>query len=258
MHLNMITTIPMFLALTLILLIQSHANPSSNLFKRARDWQCGQIKSSDKNFPNQCICFDAAGVTTVAGESTAVVAYANVNGFRYPASTSNNGNCQVPDGGPVTLNPYSTTGKCCSFTCTYGQCGTVCLNQGQACRSGVPISPLKRRINGDRCPEGLTSCLTKVGGKDVFECIDTNRDLESCGGCTSPDPRLDNSTAGVLGRDCSEIPHASGVTCNNGQCVVNSCVRGYTAAGDRCVRSLKARARSHTEEGRKRRGRREM
>ena len=90
MHLNMITTIPVLLTITLILSIQSHANPSSNLFKRARDWQCGQIKSSDKNFPNQCICFDAAGITTVAGESTAAVTYANDNRFRYPASVGRN------------------------------------------------------------------------------------------------------------------------------------------------------------------------
>jgi hypothetical protein len=90
MHLNTPITTPVFLALTLILSIQTHANPSSNLFKRARDWQCGQIKSSDKVYPNQCICFDAAGVTTVAGESTAAVTYANVNGFRYPASVSRN------------------------------------------------------------------------------------------------------------------------------------------------------------------------
>jgi hypothetical protein len=90
MHFHTSINIPVFLALTLILSIQTHANPSSNLFKRARDWQCGQIKSSDKNYPNQCICFDATGTNTVAGESTAAVAYANNNGFRYPASVGRN------------------------------------------------------------------------------------------------------------------------------------------------------------------------
>lgn len=90
MHLNTSINIPVLLTITFILSIRSHANPSSNLFKRARDWQCGQIKSSDKNYPNQCICFDATGVTTVAGESTAAVAYANNNGFRYPASVGRN------------------------------------------------------------------------------------------------------------------------------------------------------------------------
>ena len=65
------------------------ANSQANLYKRARDWRCGQIKSNDATFPNKCICFDALGLQTVAGESVAVVAYSNANMFRYPASVNN-------------------------------------------------------------------------------------------------------------------------------------------------------------------------
>lgn len=56
--------------------------------KRARAFQCGQIKSNSAQYPNVCICFDTAGTTVNFGESTAAVTYANSQGFRFPTSVS--------------------------------------------------------------------------------------------------------------------------------------------------------------------------
>jgi hypothetical protein len=58
------------------------------LAKRARAFQCGQIKSNSAQYPNVCICFDTAGTTANFGESTAAVTYANSQGFKFPTSVN--------------------------------------------------------------------------------------------------------------------------------------------------------------------------
>ena len=81
------STTSLFLGLYLLSLLISPV-ASNTLTKRARNWQCGQVKSNDKLYPNQCLCFDALGTTAVAGQSQAQVTYANLNGFGYPQSVS--------------------------------------------------------------------------------------------------------------------------------------------------------------------------
>jgi hypothetical protein len=56
--------------------------------KRARSYQCGQIKSNSAQYPNVCVCFDTLGTSVNFGESTAAVTYANSQGFRFPTSVS--------------------------------------------------------------------------------------------------------------------------------------------------------------------------
>jgi hypothetical protein len=56
--------------------------------KRARAFQCGQIKSNSAQYPNVCVCFDTLGTTVNFGESTAAVSYANSQGFKFPQSVS--------------------------------------------------------------------------------------------------------------------------------------------------------------------------
>ncbi|KAI0059509.1 hypothetical protein BV25DRAFT_1808884, partial [Artomyces pyxidatus] len=67
--------------------------------------------------------------------------------------------------------------------------------------------------------------LLKVG----FECVDFYGDLESCGGCGSID----------IAHDCTAIPHARGVGCVMGQCLVDSCDDGFRVGAGRnaCVRA---------------------
>ncbi|KAI5450098.1 hypothetical protein NCC49_003725 [Naganishia albida] len=203
---------------------------------------CGQVKSNvpDEQFRNQCVCFDPNTVA-VFGETPEVVTYANNNGYIYPRDTSNNGRCNFPPGGPITLLPYS--GNCCGYRCTYGPCGEgsslVCLNQGEQCQSGrpVPSSVTRRSLAGRECPAGLTSCAVEfTGGRQYYECLDTRKDLESCGGCMNPDPRFGGSTSsGTFGMDCSAIPDASEVACVRGQCIVSACERGFELVDGACI-----------------------
>lgn len=83
-------------------------------------------------------------------------------------------------------------------------------------RDDVPVS---RR--GD-CGAGLTSCPLGRAGR--FECLDTTRNIESCGGCTS----VGN------GEDCTAIEGAD-VACVNSKCVVSKCRRGFNFTEGACV-----------------------
>ncbi|CDZ97270.1 hypothetical protein [Phaffia rhodozyma] len=61
-----------------------------------------------------------------------------------------------------------------------------------------------------------------------FECIEPKTELKSCGGCV---------TMGT-GQDCSAISHVDQVGCEEGRCVVASCVEGYSIGRDNksCVK----------------------
>ncbi|KWU45807.1 hypothetical protein RHOSPDRAFT_28684 [Rhodotorula sp. JG-1b] len=67
------------------------------------------------------------------------------------------------------------------------------------------------------CPSGETACpiFPRMG---TYECIDTQIELQSCGGCASKGN----------GEDCTAIKGAQGVTCQSGKCFVYSCEPGYT------------------------------
>ncbi|KAH6897659.1 hypothetical protein BKA70DRAFT_1316181, partial [Coprinopsis sp. MPI-PUGE-AT-0042] len=75
-------------------------------------------------------------------------------------------------------------------------------------------------------------------GYDIvgWNCIDIQRSLTSCGGCSVGE----NGALGVDGgRDCSSIPHADEVGCIGSKCVIESCRRGYAVMAleqDSCVR----------------------
>jgi hypothetical protein len=58
--------------------------------------------------------------------------------------------------------------------------------------------------------------LCPLGGGRL-ECIDTTRNLESCGGCWSTGE----------GQDCTMIVNADAVGCLNGRCVVKACTAGF-------------------------------
>jgi len=76
------------------------------------------------------------------------------------------------------------------------------------------------------CPTGTDAC--PVGGLTGgdYECIDTTVELESCGGCASIGE----------GQDCSAIPGAWNVGCEQGRCAVYTCAAGFrrTANGKSC------------------------
>ncbi|KAI5478701.1 esterase-like activity of phytase-domain-containing protein [Pseudohyphozyma bogoriensis] len=62
-----------------------------------------------------------------------------------------------------------------------------------------------RRTRRAACPSYLTECATSSAS---FECIDTNSNIESCGGCP-----------GAGGVDCTAVPGVHSVECVEGVCV---------------------------------------
>lgn len=87
-----------------------------------------------------------------------------------------------------------------SLACDSGftLCGTsFCIAATQQCVSGIP-APRRRSLAQQAalgealCPAGLQACYTTdmaslAMGKSVgWECVNTNTDMESCGGCQYP------------------------------------------------------------------------
>ncbi|KAF9015172.1 hypothetical protein BDQ17DRAFT_1294748 [Cyathus striatus] len=77
------------------------------------------------------------------------------------------------------------------------------------------------------CPTGLDACPIKGLTTGDYECLDTDSELESCGGCTSLGK----------GQDCTTIPGAWNVGCERGSCIVYSCAGGFVLSldGKSCI-----------------------
>ncbi|WVF72438.1 hypothetical protein IAT40_007253 [Kwoniella sp. CBS 6097] len=122
--------------------------------------------------------------------------------------------------------------------------------QHEAGDSGAPSAWVKRqakeRLARDmgeinvHCPAGLTAC--KVDGADhlSFECIDTDEEIESCGGClhgSFNSRALTSPHADSRGTNCLTLPGVSpaGVTCDHGQCKTYACEEGYKLVGHSCT-----------------------
>ncbi|WVQ64222.1 uncharacterized protein L199_002384 [Kwoniella botswanensis] len=79
------------------------------------------------------------------------------------------------------------------------------------------------------CPEGLTACQTSNGVGTGYECIDTNAEVDSCGGCVHGVYVQDqchptNGTTGT-GQDCNALPGIlpPAVDCIDGRCIAYKC-----------------------------------
>ncbi|KAL5483459.1 hypothetical protein ACEPAI_8690 [Sanghuangporus weigelae] len=76
-------------------------------------------------------------------------------------------------------------------------------------------------------------------GRITTECVDTQNDLESCGGCmvAPPSPFLNAKRDKPMGVDCSSLEGVTDVSCYHGHCVVQVCEVGWMVApsGDHCV-----------------------
>ncbi|KAK8843473.1 hypothetical protein IAR55_007130 [Kwoniella newhampshirensis] len=91
---------------------------------------------------------------------------------------------------------------------------------------------LVREKNSKRgiCPTPLTACKV-TGITDSFECINTNEELESCGGCVNGDFNGDKVTRGI---DCTTLRGVArgGVTCSSGVCQAFACKAGFELSAD--------------------------
>ncbi|KAJ3541449.1 hypothetical protein NM688_g6080 [Phlebia brevispora] len=146
-------------------------------------------------------------------------------------------------------SPYVKEGNQCVCPVPYSVCNGVCGDYSSGCGSGVPRS-LQARADGRNynhltglasaqasCKAYETVCGVYNGAGSAYECIDTARNLESCGGCVVPNPFLQNDASSPFGRDCTAIEGANVVSCISGACAVTSCNEGWELnnRGDGCV-----------------------
>jgi hypothetical protein len=85
------------------------------------------------------------------------------------------------------------------------------------------------------CGEGQSACRIESEAKGwdgKFECVDTSRNIESCGGCV----------AEGKGEDCTAIEGVSDVACIASKCVVSACRKGWLPADGKCIPNTKVNA----------------
>lgn len=145
---------------------------------------------------------------------------------------SQSAKCTYPSNSVPKCGSSSTD---CTWTCNsgYKTCGSSCILSSKSCVSGVPV---KRDSASHICPTNWTSCPVTQGKDTFYECVNTDQDLESCGGCAS----VDGS-----GVDCTVLPGISSVSCSRGVCEAASCLRGYALNGTTCVQASASKARRH-------------
>lgn len=167
-----------------------------------------------------------AGEAAVIAALTAMIeASAGKQECSYPphsvASCESSNPCYFSCTNGYTAYPSDVPTQCvCEppYTECNGNCGVY-----SACPSGVYGKRDTVRGAGERCFGGLTACGIPGRGHNTWECIDTQTELESCGGC--PYPEL--SSSWKRGADCTVIPGIADVSCIRGQCVVHKCMPGY-------------------------------
>ncbi|KAF8078610.1 hypothetical protein FPV67DRAFT_1443941 [Lyophyllum atratum] len=83
-------------------------------------------------------------------------------------------------------------------------------------------SPQLKARSAPLCPTGLDACPISGAKGGDYECLDTATELESCGGCASFGD----------GKDCTAIPGAWNVGCDQGRCTVYTCAGGFKRSQD--------------------------
>ncbi|WVW84980.1 hypothetical protein I302_107016 [Kwoniella bestiolae CBS 10118] len=142
-----------------------------------------------------------------------------------------------------------------SYTCACGD--ELSLQTSETCSTtstlvythpaGAAVSGLARRNAREAlrrtrqaaliqvCPKGMTACVIPgLEGADAWECVDTQNDLESCGGCING--AYNNATA-IAGQSCqNQVGVKMGATtCQAGQCVNYDCAPGYKLVDGGCT-----------------------
>jgi len=93
----------------------------------------------------------------------------------------------------------------------------------------APWKRAQKQRGNSLCPNEMTACpvVGPYGVLSDYECIDTDQELQSCGGCSSTG----------AGQDCTAIRGAWNVGCEYGHCRVFNCMTGYKLAksGTACI-----------------------
>ncbi|KIO28222.1 hypothetical protein M407DRAFT_22555 [Tulasnella calospora MUT 4182] len=141
--------------------------------------------------------------------------------------------------------PYSAVGSNASNDCQSTKSGglsnptsscamvadNVCPNTGGDGPQGTAITRKRRDMH---CANGFDAC-PRYSGRGGFDCVDTENDPESCGGCVG----LDGEGSGT---DCTAIKGVSVTRCVKRSCVIDSCRKGWVKSldGSSCVLASRA------------------
>ncbi|KAH9974995.1 hypothetical protein BGW80DRAFT_1488004 [Lactifluus volemus] len=151
--------------------------------------------------------------------------------------------------------PSCVDGNPCGFRCTDGFTASppddpttciceaplvVCNGQCVETISSPLTTKQKPWLGGHTCAEmgpELPACGVFGGGARSWECMNTLRDIHTCGGCLLP-PDI----------DCTSLPSVADVAGIANECVVHRCLPGYVPARDgiHCV-SRHGRISPHPE-----------
>ncbi|KAN0135206.1 hypothetical protein V8E53_007097 [Lactarius tabidus] len=158
--------------------------------------------------------------------------------------------------------PTCVNGDPCGFTCMNGYtpspsdsptdcicaapnivCNGNCVAQGACPSSQATLQ--KRWVGSGSCTErgyGWTACGVFGRGTRAWECVNTELDLESCGGCVFPLTPFSR-----IGKDCTALPGVADVSCLSGECVVYRCMPGYALSrdGTHCIPAQAHISRPH-------------
>ncbi|WRT66948.1 uncharacterized protein IL334_003913 [Kwoniella shivajii] len=95
---------------------------------------------------------------------------------------------------------------------------------------------IRSNAHSSLCPEGSSACNILDGSGLSYECIDTNQEIESCGGCTSGSFRPIDIPEESEAQDCTSIPGVAlgGVTCLAGRCIISHCQTDHVLEENTC------------------------
>lgn len=238
---------------------ESKCAPSCNWGYTFRDTKCCKDHLVEKN--GQCVCPNAGesdsgnscAPSCKNGEkynsSTKQCETICADGFYYKKGWLGTGFC-------CRDKETACNTKCC--TAPYVEIGStgVCCTEGSTVVKGNCVSPtgivsnpkrrsipehgaqiqltkgpavkayygLESNSEGKLCPAGLAACPIEGRGEFQYECLDSQSDLQSCGGCASMG----------TGEDCTAIPGARWMGCRVGKCEVYSCKAGWKLNKGRC------------------------
>ncbi|GAA5870837.1 hypothetical protein JCM16303_001601 [Sporobolomyces ruberrimus] len=143
----------------------------------------------------------------------------------------NNGDPTAPIPSPkeqCTSQTCNETTKICAAPPSKGMPNGFGCGSNDVCESGfcsddfvcalAASAASRNKVKRAQCPADQLACSFGEG----YECIDAKTNLEQCGGCTSDGQ----------GQDCTAIFGVESVTCEQGRCVVVSCVPELQVSGD--------------------------
>ncbi|WWC88381.1 uncharacterized protein L201_003292 [Kwoniella dendrophila CBS 6074] len=167
--------------------------------------------------PKQCLysCRDRSYAISLAQPSGG-------GSYSWYCSCSNN---------PMKIGTSSTT---CGGSQYYVFNHPAYAKASQLAKRNAHEQASKKRNTKELCPGGLTACLVPgLEQSNAWECVDTQNDIDSCGGCVYGSY---NNASISIGQPCNQKGVSLGAaTCVSGQCSISKCQDGFDLIDNECI-----------------------